>query len=129
MGCGGDTKIKWTQFDVVNKAYHDLLGAGLTENMPAVKELYRLRGELLAKVRGPFPRITTLLKLIPGASPGHLRVWFDVEQGWMVEGREKPGADPAYRSCSAKVAAKLLSPSPPADLVHEFTKPVEYVGE
>ena len=129
MGCTAKELYKYTQLTNVNGALRALGVAGLSPLSAPYRELYKLRGELMGKLLGLFPRMSSLLKIIVGLSPGELRVWFDNETGWMAEARETPGAPPVYRQITEEQAIILLKPNPPADMVHGLFKPDDYLGE
>ena len=119
------------QLGEINKALHDLIGGGFGPGTSPYELIYKMRGEVLGKLslRIPSTRVPSLLKLLALLSPGELKVWFDIEVGWMVEGRLEPGAPPVVRRVSAEDAMTLLKPEPPADLVHRLLQPETYFGE
>lgn len=122
-------KDKWNQVETIDKAMSLLRGAGFSMEIPAMRELYRLRGQVIGKILGPFPRLRGIVRLITGLSPGELTVWFDIESGFFTEARTRPGDPPVYRPISDDQAVALLRPTPDRELAHSLYEPLEYLGE
>ena len=126
MGCG----VYWQQVREVERA----LGALRPHiDIPGVSDaynaLYGVRGKLLAQVGLKFPRtISAILKLL-GLSPGAITLWHDVESGWLVEARAKPGASPVYHYVKDDVAVAILSGKLTHELETTLMTPDEYIGE
>lgn len=111
MGCG----ILYRQLNSIDNALMDLALRGILPSNPAYQAIYKLRGETLGRLGAKFPRTILQLVKIVGLSPGELRAWFDVEGGWMVEARARPGALPVYHYVDADTAARVIK----GDIDHE----------
>lgn len=94
-----------------------------------MQRLTQLRNELMAGLGLKKPTVTSLLKLIPGLSPGSVKVFHDSDTGWFTEAREKEGAPPVYHHVSDDVAMTLLKGELTHELEAELMKPDEYIGE
>jgi hypothetical protein len=126
MGCG---EYQWKQVDAIDRALSALSPYSYLRELPGYKELFAARARLVRQLTGPFPRATTLLKFIPFLSPGQIRVWYDSETGWIVEGRKSPGAPPTLRSVDQATALAVMDPEAPEELLHKFEEPDPYIGE
>lgn len=125
MGCG----IYWQQINTIEKAMKGLRVSGIPEISDAYQSLNQLRGQLLTKVGLKFPRTVSQIARFAGLSPGEIRVWFDIESGWMAEARAKPGAPPVYHALSAETAAQILKGELTKELELQLMAPDEYLGE
>ena len=125
MACG----IAYRQLDIINTAMRDLRRLGIPLENPAMRELYKLRGEVMGKLGLKIPRVSSILRTVSGLSPGIVRVWFDSETGFMAEGRPYPEAPPVYHAISVEEAALLVAEEPPSELLHRMFLPTEYIGE
>lgn len=125
MGCG----IYYNQIREVERALSAMRRFGIAETAPAYKQLYAIRGKLLKQVGFKFPRITSLLAKLVGLSPGEVRLWHDLEAGWMVEARAGPGAPPIYRSVSDEIAMTILKGELTKELEATLMAPDDYLGE
>lgn len=112
MGCG----VYWQQVGEIEHALSTMRKFGISELSPAYLQLSGIRGRLMAQVGIKAPRVTSLLLKLIGLSPGTVKLWHDVESGWMSEARVKPGAPPVYRAVSDEVAMALLK----GELTHEL---------
>jgi len=125
MGCG----VYWQQVHETDRAMRALRLRGIPITNPAMTELSALRGKLLAQIGIKYPRVTSLLAKIIALSPGSIKLWHDVESGWMVEARIKPSSPPVYHSVDDDVAAMIVR----GEMTHELEKrlmtPDEYIGE
>jgi len=81
---------------------------GIQIDDPAYRKLMGARGSLLKQTGFKVPRTLTALLKILAASPGELTLWHDIESGWMVEVRERPGAPPVYNAVPDEVAMDIL---------------------
>ena len=88
---------------------------GIEPSDTAYQTLMAKRGALMASVGQKFPRTTTALMVISGMSPGIIKLWHDVESGWMSEARVRPGAPPVYKSVSDEIAVAIIK----KELTHE----------
>ena len=120
---------KWEQISNTSSALGRLSVSPYMRALPGFGELYALRGSIMSQVMGPFPRVATLFRFIPFLSPGQVRIWFDTEVGWIVEGRASPGAPPVLRSIDQETAMQLLDPEAPEELLHPYELPDPYIGE
>lgn len=125
MGCG----VYWNQVNEIERALSTLRRYGISEAFPAYQKLFKIRGKLLAQIGFKFPRIPSLLSIIPGLSPGVIKLWHDPESGWMSEARAKPGAPPVYHHVTDDVAMALLKKELTHELEVELMTPDEYIGE
>jgi len=95
----------------------------------AIRKLSSLRGQLLGNIGLKAPRtISAILKLI-GLSPGTITLWFDVEGGWMIEGRPTPESTPIYRYVGDELAMTLLKGELTHELEYYLFTPDDYIGE
>jgi len=126
MGCG----VYWQQIKEVERAYNALKPhveiPGVND---AMKELYSIRGELLKRVGFKFPRTISQILKLAALSPGSLTLWHDIESGWLVEARAKPGAPPVYHYVKDDVAVAILSGKLSHEVEAALMKPDEYLGE
>lgn len=125
MPCG----IYWQQLHEVERALTTMKRYGIPEEADAYKMLLGERGKLLAQIGYKFPRIASGLATVTGLSPGVIRLWHDIESGWMAEARERPEAPPVYRSVPDAVAMAILKKEVTPELEKELLAPVEYYGE
>ena len=126
MGCG----VYWQQVREVERA----LGALRPHiDIPGVSDaynaLYGIRGKLLAQVGFKFPRTLSQIAKLVGFSPGTISLWHDIESGWLVEARAKPGASPVYHYVKDEVAIKLLKGELTKELETTLMTPDDYIGE
>lgn len=112
MACG----VYWSQVNEIERALRAMRRAGISELSEPYRVLYRTRGALLARIGFKFPKSVIPILRLTGLSPGEVRVWFDVECGWMTEARRVPGAPPMYRRVSDEVAITLIK----GELSHEL---------
>lgn len=121
----------YEQLKEVEKGLDALLRAGLGPATIPYETLYKMRGSILRKLglKVPTPRLPSVLKLLALLSPGELKVFFDNEVGWVVEGRPTPESPPVIRRISHEEAVLLMGPEPPSDLVHKLLEPETYFGE
>lgn len=111
MGCG----VYWQQIGELEKALGTMTRFGIEETDPAYQALFAKRGALLAAVGKKFPRSAIQLRLLPGFSPGVIRLWHDVESGFFTDARVRPGAPPVYRAIPDNIAMAILK----RELTHE----------
>lgn len=125
MGCG----VYWQQIGQLDKAMETMGRAGISESADSFRSLFELRGKLYGQIGLKFPRTVIQLIRLIALSPGSIALWFDVEAGWMSEGREKPGAPPVYHSITDDQAMALLKGELTKELELELLTPDEYLGE
>lgn len=126
MPCG----IYWKQVHEVERAIKALRPhIELPGVFEANKELYKIRGALLAKIGLKFPRtISTILKLA-GLSPGTITLFHDIESGWLVAARKTPADLPVYHYVDDATAVTILSGELTHELEDKLMTPDEYLGE
>lgn len=122
-------EFQWAEVNRINDALSTLRRFGISELDPAYQILYKARGAALGKLGLVKPRLTTLIKLLAGLSPGEIRLFADAELGWLVEATSEPGAQPVRRYVSDEVAVQLIK----GELTHELeaelmTPEVEYIA-
>ena len=126
MGCG----IYWRQVREVERAISALRPhtaiPGVSE---ATRELYSIRGRLLKTVGLKFPRTISQILKLAGLSPGTITLWEDIESGWLVEARTKPGAPPVYHYVKDDIAMAILTGALTHELEATLMTPDEYIGE
>ena len=128
--CGStSSKYSYAQLDEINRALKVLKLNNILEDSLPFKQLYSLRGKLMSQLGLKIPRVTSLLKLVAGLSPGEIRCWHDAESGWFTEARERPGAPPVYRHVSDEVAVAVLKGEVTHELEVMLMKPDDYLGE
>jgi len=125
MGCG----VYWNQIRELDRALGTMTKFGIPGMSDAYQSLYAMKGKLMAQVGFKYPRtITQLIKLI-GFSPGEIRLWHDVESGWMSEARAKPGAPPVYKRVTDEIAMAILKREITPELEKDLLAPDDYLGE
>jgi len=102
---------------------------GISPMAGPYRELFSMRGKLMGQIGIKFPREVTMLMRLVMLSPGEIKLWHDVESGFMSEARAYPGAPPVYKSISNEVAMALLKNEMTKDLETELMTPDEYLGE
>jgi len=125
MGCG----VYWQQVRTADRALGDLERLGLGPGTEAYNAVLGQRGKLMAQIGVKFPRIDYSLSMWRDFSPQRVRAWFDPEFGFMVEGRERPGAPPVYKMVPAEVAAAVIKGELTPDMIKTLVKPDVYIGE
>ena len=123
------TKYNYRQVGELDRAMDVLRGAGFSEDSLPFKSLYSVRGRILAQIGFKFPKLPSLLGLLAGLSPGTIKIWHDIESGWMSEARARPGAPPVYKRVSDEVAITILKKEVTKELEAELLTPDEYLGE
>ena len=125
MGCG----VYWSQISELTRALNVMGRFGIPADALPFQQLSALRGQLLTRVGLKFPRATSLLAKLAGLSPGVVKLWHDVESGWLAEGRPTPGSPPIYRYVDDATAMAILK----GELTHELEEylftPDDYIGE
>ncbi len=96
------------QLGEVEKALDLLRGAGFGSGTSPFRILERERAKLLSNIGVKLPRTTNLLIKLIGLSPGVMVLYHDNEEGFMVEARRTPQADPVYHLVQGDVAIKVL---------------------
>ena len=125
MGCG----VKWQQIGELDKALGKLRRAGMGPGDPAYDALWGVRGRVFGQVGYKFPRsVISLLRLI-GLSPGEVRLFFDIEAGWLTQARHGPGQPWAYHYVPDDVAITLLTGGLTHELEDRLMEPDTYLGE
>ena len=125
MGCG----VFWHQVGELDRALGALRIGGISELSAPYRQLSSLRGKLMKQVGFKFPREVQLVMRLVGLSPGTIKLWHDVESGWMAEARTGPGAPPVYRSVTDAVAITILKGELTHELEAELMTPDPYIGE
>jgi len=124
-----DVKYQYRELHEIDRALGVMRRYGISEVSPAYKQLYSVRGKLLAQIGFKVPRPITILAKLVGLSPGIINVWHDAESGWFSEARAKPGAPPVYRSVTDEVAMMILKGELTKELEKELMTPDPYIGE
>jgi len=125
MGCG----VFWQQVKELDRALSTMRTFGISELSPAYGQLFAIRGKLMAQIGFKYPTTLSLLAKLIGFSPGEIRLWHNVESGWMSEARERPKAPPVYKAVSDEVAMRILKREITPELERELLAPVAYYGE
>ena len=125
MGCG----IYWQQINELDRALGVMGRYGIPEESEAYQSLWKQRGALLAEVGRKFPRTTLQMRLIEALYSPVIRLWHDIESGWMVEAREKPGAPPVYKVVNEELAMAILKGEVSPEVEKALVTPDEYLGE
>jgi len=125
MGCG----VKWQQVQELDRALGSLRRAGLGPGDYAYNELWKIRGRVFGQIGYKFPRAVTLLLNLVALSPGSIKLFHDVEAGWLVEARAKPGAQVVRRYVSDDIATTLLTGKLTHELEEFLMAPDPYIGE
>ena len=112
----------------LSDALGDLSLRGILPENPVYSILERELGGLRTKFGLKVARgVIQLLRLV-GLSPGEFRLWWDMEGGWMVEAREKPGAPPVYRYVDAETAVRIIKGDIDHELEERLMAPAEPVA-
>lgn len=147
MGCG----VYWQQVHTLDESLRALENAGIGEDNPAYQVIWQQRGEVISTIGKKFPRkvvaishegvlsrLHTLGLEYAGASPGFtaeelknatIKVWLDIESGWMAEARFRPGAPPIYRKLTAEQAISLIKREETPKLIAQLFHEDDYIGE
>jgi len=125
MGCG----VYWQQIGELDRAMRSLRRFGITEFDPAYQTLASIRSGLLKHVGFKYPRTITQLARLAALSPGEVKLWHDVESGWMAEIRDRAGDPPRYRYVDDETAVKVLQGTLTHDEFTELAVPDDYLGE
>ena len=126
MGCG----VLSSQMREVERAinalrpYIDIPGV-----RDAQRQLFAIRGDLLKSIGLKLPRKMSSVLQLMGLSPGTIRLWHDIEGGWMTEARAKPGSPPVYHYVPDTVALTILKRALTHELEADLMQPDEYLGE
>ncbi len=106
MGC--TLAYYWHQLSNLQQTSLRMIGLGVALDNPMYADLRTARRAVLGQVREKYPRQVVSIARFIRLSPGELGLWYDVERGWMVEVRERPGAPPVYNPVSDEVAADIV---------------------
>ncbi|GAI46557.1 unnamed protein product, partial [marine sediment metagenome] len=121
--------VYWQQIHRVDESLGSMRIHGILPTAGPYQELFRLRGKLMGQVGFKFPREITMLLHLVGLSPGEIKLWHDVESGFMSEARAYPGAPPVYKAVSDETAMAILKHEMTKELEVELMTPDEYLGE
>jgi hypothetical protein len=147
MGCA----ILYQQLHNVDRDLDTLRRLSVEESHPAFQDLWRQRGSILSRVGQKSPRdiisisheeVLSRLQALgleyAGGSPGYtaeelkdatVRIWYDIESGWMSEGRMKPGGPPIYHMITAEVAVDFIKHQETPEMIAHALTEDEYIGE
>ena len=125
MGCG----VYWQQVHEIERALGTMEKFGIDPASEAYRKLYAERGKLMKQIGFKFPRVVNPLATLSGMSPGIIKLWHDIESGWMSEAREQPGAPPVYHMVQDEVAMAILKGELTPELEKELMAPDYYYGE
>jgi len=102
---------------------------GLGKGTGPYDALFRARTNIWKSIGIKQFRLTTLVRMLFGLSPGSIKVWHDAESGFFTEARARPGAPPVYRAVSDEVAVTIVKGELTHKLEEELLTPDEYLGE
>lgn len=102
------SRFQFAEVDRINDAIGLLRSLGISELDTAMQALEKARRAALGKLGLAKPRTSTLVRLLPGLSPGQISLFLDAERGWLVEAIKEPGAPPVYRYVGDDIASRLL---------------------
>ena len=119
MGCG----IYWAQVNELDRAMGVMDRYGIDRGTDAYQSLWGQRGRLMAQIGYKFPRETLQMRLIAALYSPMIRLWHDIESGWMVEAREKPGAPPVYKAVGDRLAMAILKEEITPELEQQLLTP------
>jgi len=125
MGCG----VYWQQVHEVERALGTMRKFGIDPSSEAYLSLTQTRVKLMAQIGVKFPRTVSPLAMLAGMSPGIIKLWHDVESGWMSEGRTRPGAPPVYKSVGDELAMAILKRELAPEQEKFLMTPDTYIGE
>ncbi len=126
MSSGKDHQgFQFAELARLDDALKTLRNYGIGPLDDAYKALYKARGAAFGKLGLARPRTTTLLKLLPGLSPGEIRLFQDAELGWLAEVTPKPGAQPVRKYISDEQAVKIIKGELTHEEFMELAQPVE----
>ena len=125
MGCG----VRWQQIQELDRALGALRRAGLGPGNDVYNALYGIRGRVFGQIGYKYPRTVTLLAKLLALSPGSVKLWHDIEAGWMTEARKEPAAPPVYKYVPDDVAITILKGQMTHELELELMTPDTYIGE
>lgn len=125
MGCG----VKWQQIGELDRALRSLQRAGLGPGSDVYNYLYKVRGRVFGQIGYKYPREVSLILKLIGLSPGEIRLFHDIESGWLVEARAEPGAAPVRKYVSDDIATTLLKGGLTHELEDYLLTPDNYIGE
>ena len=125
MGCSAF----WQQISSLDKALRDLRIHGLGIGSGPYEQLWKIRGQVFARIGYKIPREVQLILRLVALSPGEIQLYFDVENGWMTHARHGPGVPWVSRSITASTAITLLQDGLTHSLEDELMAPDPYVGE
>ena len=117
------------QLKELDKGLSALRIGGLGPGTTPYETLWKARGAVMAKMGLISPRAIFRMGIPTTMSPAQVQVWFDIEAGWMAEGRREPGALPVYRSIPAELAIAILKEEATPEQLHALLEPDPYVGE
>lgn len=125
MGCGAQYEI----INTIDKTLRSLRRLGIDETNPIIGQLTRARGAAFGSIGSKVPRSVLDVIRIAGLSPGSIRVFFDVETGWLSEARPGPGAPPVYHSIDSETAVRIIKRDIDHQLEDYLMTPDTYMGE
>ena len=125
MGCG----VYWQQVREIEHALGTMRKFGISELSAPYQQLYAVRGKLMAQVGVKFPRTISMIAKLIGLSPGIIKLWLDIESGWMSEARAKPGAGPVYHYVTDEMAFAIINREVTPELKKYLMTPDTYLGE
>ena len=145
------TKYGYQQLHNVDNALAQLERVGFGPGTEAYDTLWRQRGETVARIGYKYPRgsvtisheevlrrLETLGLEYAARSPGFskeelkdavVRVYLDVEGGWMAEARFKPKGKPIYHSLTTDEAMAFIKGEESGELIAKVFEEDEYLGE
>jgi len=113
----------------VNRSLKALVEAGFGPLTEPYKLIQEVQTKLRASLGVKGPKIMGYAKILPGLSPGSVKLWHDSDSGWFTEARAKDGAPPVYHHVTDAVAVTILKGELTHELEAELMKPDDYQGE
>jgi len=147
MGCG----VYWQKMGLADQTLAGMREFGIAETDPAYQHIWHERGKLLGVIGQKTARQTSIILHVDmlsrmqtlgleyaSHSRGYtiedlkdavLKLWWDDEEGFMSEGRIKPGSPPIYRRLTDKEAFIFIKGEETGALIATAFTEDEYYGE
>lgn len=122
-------KAQWGDIAEMDRALRSMHRLGIDEASEEYKTLWKARGAFFGKMGFRVPKPITLIARLFGFSPGELRLYHDADTGFMVEGRARPEARPAFHYVDDETAIAIIKGEVTHELEAELMAPDTYAGE